>query len=101
MAIYIFYCEKCNSNIEIKQSMEEELLAPRCPICETSKYVCRNYQAENVSISEGIKTVGSLADRNAAKFSEDKKIAISSKYKKPKDERPSEFDVPKYDPNKR
>ena len=45
-----------------------------CPLCSTISV--RNYSADRVQMIEGQKTLGSLADRNNARYSEDQKQSI-------------------------
>jgi hypothetical protein len=47
-----------------------------CPLC--SAISLRNYSADNVQMVEGQKTLGSLADRNTKKYSDDQKQSIKT-----------------------
>lgn len=89
MPVYSFICEKCNSKFEVKNSIEHAGVKPKCPDCRSKKHVYRDYQSDNVSVAEGPKTLGSLADRNSSKFSDDQKQFLKDKLEPPK--QPSKF----------
>lgn len=70
---YCFECEDCLEQFEISCEMSKiESLKAVCPFC-TSPNVFRDYRSEGKNHFECPKTVGSWADRNTAKFSEDYK----------------------------
>ncbi len=79
MPIYSFFCEHCNNGFEVHQSIDKAGIKPKCPNCLSKRQVYRDYLADNISVSEGPKTIGSLADRNGDKHSEDQKEAIRKK----------------------
>ena len=76
MPTYVFTCDHeeggCQHSFEIKASFDEAPnLKPKCPNCGKTKSVYRDWQAENVAGVESQKTVGSLADKNNRKYSND------------------------------
>lgn len=75
--IYCHYCEKCKVGFESRGRQQV-----KCPKCKSHKNVYRDYQAENVSVSEGIKTLGSLSDKNADNMSDSQKFDITLKNNK-------------------
>ena len=79
MPTYCYFCEKCEINFEHFSYMCESNLIPECPECKKSKKVRRDFCSENVTVCNGIKTIGSIADKNAATFSEDKKESLRDK----------------------
>jgi putative FmdB family regulatory protein len=82
LPIYIFNCENCESQFEIKATMDSIVgLKPSCPECR-KKNVYRDYSGTIVSIP---KTLGSLAEKNASKMSEDHKTALTKGYNKYRD----------------
>lgn len=76
----------CDHIFEIKCSMEEiSNKSPKCPNCHKKKSVFRLFN--DVYVYDGTpKTVGSLAERNCDKMSDDQRHAIANKHKtvKPK-----------------
>lgn len=52
----------------------------KCPSCKSSKYVCRDYQSDNVTGRVAIRTLGALADKNSDKLSDDEKQALYRKH---------------------
>lgn len=83
--IYCFECERCNIGFEHRCTMSESHLIPECPGCGRTRYVHRDYQSEGVHLSPPIKTLGSQAEKNASKMSEDQRQSIKHKnelYKK-------------------
>lgn len=81
MPKYCFSCEECDFSYEETMYMcDIDHFVPLCKECGSNN-VYRDYQAENVSVTEGIKTIGSLADKNADKISTDEKENITSKTK--------------------
>ena len=79
MPRYCFWCDMCNEPFEVKLEMSEvENYSGECPEC-SSKNVYRDYYSEGVHLSEIVKTVGSYADKNSGKLSEDEKISIDAK----------------------
>lgn len=67
--IYPFICNHCDFKFEISYDWNKiQGYKPKCPICNKTKEVSRDYQEQNVIIDDGVpKTVGGLADRNAQK----------------------------------
>jgi len=72
MPTYCYRCDKCEVYFENVSYMSECHLLPECPQCKKTKQVHRDFLAESVSVYEGPKTLGSLADRNSERFSSDK-----------------------------
>ena len=57
-----------------------------CVHCgECGQLMTREYLLDNVTISDGIKTLGGLADKNDGKFSADEKAYIKEKNRTKKD----------------
>lgn len=79
MPLYTFVCEACDYIFEKNLSMKKSGEIQPCPVCKTKKHVYRDFKADNVSVAEGPKTLGSLADRNSSKFSNDKKDMLKEK----------------------
>lgn len=84
--LYCFCCFTedggCGHQFEIViDSSEISEHRPECPSCSRGSPVSRDYNAEGVSGTEGVKTVGMLAAQNADKFSEDKKQHLKEKWK--------------------
>jgi len=80
MPAYLFYCEHCEHHWELKMMFEDYVLPDRCPECSATG-VFRDYFGEKVVVQEGTKTLGSLADKNHAKLSDDEKNHIKNKNK--------------------
>ncbi len=82
MPIYIFKCSNCEDNNAITSHFEKSLpmsksaTIPKCEYCGTSSGVSRDWMSESPSMFQDIKTLGSLADRNESKYSEDYKADI-------------------------
>jgi len=69
----------CGHQFEVKSSMNEIVgLKPKCPACKGKKAVARNYGG--VHVFDGQKTLGSLADKNSSKMSEDFKNYLTKKH---------------------
>jgi len=84
MPTYVFRCGRdtggCDHLFEVKAPMSEATsLSPKCPNCKKSKHVNRDWAEENVSVCDGPKTVGSLADKNSSKMSNDHQHMITEK----------------------
>jgi putative FmdB family regulatory protein len=80
MPTYIFSCDNCQLDFEHQCSMSEiTSLKPRCPKCKRQKGIHRNYGAESPYCFEGIKTVGSYADKNTDQKSDDEQHSIRIK----------------------
>lgn len=78
MPTYLFECEKCDHTEEIVAHMSDvKGLRPTCPDCKQP--LIRDFAAESVSVSEGPKTVGMLAQRNTEKLSSDERKYINDK----------------------
>lgn len=82
MPTYVFTCFQedggCNHTFEIKAGLHEASnLKPACPKCKKKKPISRNWQAENVAGIESQKTVGSLADKNNKKYSDDYRTKLA------------------------
>lgn len=98
MATYTYLCEKCEVHTEIQQSIMDPLHAPRCFKCDSSKHMVRDYQVDIGYSIEGIKTIGSYADRNTQKISADEKKWIERKNKRDKESRPIHESLKPYKP---
>ena len=83
MPTYSFFCESCNHLFEVKNSRDKANVLPKCPACRSKKNVYRDYQADDISVTEGFKTVGSIADQNAGKLSLDEKEHIKKLTRRP------------------
>lgn len=79
MPTYCFRCEQCNCVFEISLLMCESHLIEPCPKCNKSNNVCRDYQEEGASLIPPQKTLGSRADKNSKRFSEDQKNHLLGK----------------------
>jgi putative FmdB family regulatory protein len=79
MPIYSFFCESCNLPFEVNRSRDKAGQSARCPACHSEKHTYRDYVADDVSLTEGPKTLGSLADRNTGKLSIDERANITHK----------------------
>lgn len=98
MATYTFLCEQCNSRTELRQSIHDPLHTPRCNDCDSSKHMIRDFESD-IGYSIGPpKTLGSFADKNSTRLSEDEKQAISKKNKTDKDSRPMDESLKTYKP---
>lgn len=77
MPTYSFECGKCHHIFEKTYPMaESSTAAPTCPSCGKRK--CKRDYSECTSISASVpRTVGSLADKNTGKLSEDEKTHIT------------------------
>lgn len=65
---YIFFCEQCAYEFsELVDWNDISGFKPKCSMCKKNKYVVRSYSSERVSGDTGPKTVGMLADKQAAK----------------------------------
>lgn len=80
MATYVFECEDCAGVFEITARMGEAPSRPTCVKCNSSK-TGRNFALENKMFIPPASTLGSLADKNATKLSEDHKAHIAKKNK--------------------
>ena len=98
MAIYTYFCEKCEVHTEIQQSIMDPLYIPPCTKCKSIKNIERDFQADIGYSIEGIKTIGSYADRNTSKISQDEKKWIERKNKMDKDSRPIHESLKPYVP---
>ena len=52
---------------------------PKCTACKKNLY--RDYQSENAVVAEEPRTIGSLADKNSSRMSDDHKSYLKEKYK--------------------
>ena len=80
--LYDFECYEedggCGSQFEISCKMDEIVgLKPKCPSCEKNNAVSRLYGGIVISAPH---TLGSLADKNASKMSEDHKAFLGKKH---------------------
>lgn len=75
MPTYVFRCENCNHSFELQYSIKKISGAhPKCSLCKKNKSVYRDYQAENVSHYDSTpRTVGTLAERNSKRLSDEAK----------------------------
>ena len=78
MPNYVFECGKCESQFEISCPMDViSGLKPECPECGKKDEVYRDFNGIIVSVP---KTLGSLAEKNGSKMSEDHKAFLTKKY---------------------
>ena len=77
MPIYSFYCPNCKQRFEVFKSRSEVSEPESCSAC--SSIAERDWLADNVYMKEQPRTLGSLADKNASKLSEEKKQQILSR----------------------
>ena len=76
MPIYIYQCDSCDLIFEESKPMSKSATIPECLECGKKDNVSRNWKDESPSMFQDIKTLGSLADRNESKYSEDYKADI-------------------------
>ena len=88
MPIYSYICQ-CSFCFEVLKSRDKAGEPEVCPQC--SSIADRDWQRDNVYMKEPPKTLGSLADKNADKLSQDKKDEIISRNKR----KPSKHAFPK------
>lgn len=90
MPTYIFQCDSdlggCGNVFEVQSSMQDvPKLKPTCSSCKKRKPVRRDYTAENSTVINATPaTLGTLANRNTNKLSNDEKAHIhyeNNKYK--------------------
>jgi putative FmdB family regulatory protein len=74
MPFYDMACDKCSHNFEIQKTIHDPLPS-KCPKCK-SKKVYQVYSVPLAKVENQPKTLGALADLNAAKFSEHRKNEI-------------------------
>jgi len=91
MPTYSFECYDddggCGHYFEITCSMSEiENKRPKCPNCQKKSSVFRNYDNNIYVFDSSPKTIGALADRNAARMSDEEinHIKTKNRIKKPK-----------------
>ena len=78
MPTYVFECGDCLSQFEISCPMSViSDLRPECPCCGLKENVYRDFSGTIVSVP---KTLGSLAEKNASKMSEDYKNYMTAKH---------------------
>lgn len=88
--IYVFTCwsdkKGCGHSFEVVASMDEaSTLKPTCPSCRKRKPISRDYGSENVAGFMIAQTIGSIAENNAARLSEDEKTHLHNKHNEYKD----------------
>lgn len=74
MPIYSYFCEKCKKGFEVYKHRDKASELEKCPKC--SKISDRDWASDNVYMKDPPKTLGSLADKNADKISNDQKEKI-------------------------
>jgi len=74
MPIYSYQCEHCETNFEISKDMGKAAEVEFCPQC--LEKLVRDYQADNIRFIEPQKTVGSYADKQSQKMTEEQKSDI-------------------------
>ena len=87
MATYTYKCYEedkgCGNQFELVFAMDDYVdEVPACPNCLKKKSVSRCYDADLVNVgvhNAQPKTLGALADKNAANFSKDQKESIVKK----------------------
>ena len=83
MPIYVFECENCGDQLEIKRSITEKIPNRRkCPLCKELK-LHRVIFAPHVynKPGDGEISVGLLADRNTERMSSDEKELVNNQHK--------------------
>lgn len=93
MPYYYYLCDPnqngCGQQIELNSSMSEldaKEKQIRCPNCKKKKPIHRVYSADTCATAYIPQTLGTLADRNSAKFSDDYKAHLDNIHNpKPKD----------------
>ena len=83
MPIYVFECENCGDQLEIKRSITEKIPNKRkCPACKELK-LSRVIFAPHVynKPGDGEISIGLLADRNTERMSSDEKELVNNQYK--------------------
>ena len=84
MPVYHYLCDKCGYEIEEFQSIKAKPL-DKCPECNSRTYHRVISAPLLIQVQGGTTTIGALADRNASKFSKDRKKYLKRKHKtKPK-----------------
>lgn len=73
MPIYSYICQHSH-NFEVVKSRDRASEPEVCPQC--SSQASRDWRADNIYSKEAPKTVGSLADKNEGKLSNDEKEKI-------------------------
>lgn len=80
MPIYTYICPDCGPFVLVTSVIKYSPLMP-CPTCKQS--CCRDFVGDVTSLQKPFdstpKTVGSLADRNASKLSNDEKHELKKK----------------------
>lgn len=84
MPVYEYECSNCQHSLEEFQSMSDKPLV-KCPACKKHKLV-RCIGVPMMVRDSAPKTLGSLADRNAAKMSPDEKKKIAEQQRTRRDE---------------
>ncbi len=85
MPEYYYTCEKCKKTFStFKVSVSQYIEKEKCPTCNSTQNVYREYQEEgfysSIRLSDGeIKTVGHLAERNTENMSDDELKALNRK----------------------
>lgn len=74
MPLYTYLCEHCEVSFEISKEMAKAGEPEFCPQC--LEKMVRDYVADNVRFVEPQKTLGSYADKNSKKMSEQQKNDI-------------------------
>ena len=77
MPIYSFRCPKCKQGFEVFKSRSQAGEPEQCVQC--SSIAERDWLTDNVYMKDQPKTVGSIADKNSAKLSNDQKEEIISR----------------------
>ena len=83
MPIYVFECENCGGQLEVKRSITEKIPNRRkCPACKELK-LRRIIFAPHVynKPGDGEISVGLLADRNTERMSSDEKELVNNQHK--------------------
>ena len=83
MPIYVFECENCGDQLEVKHSIAEKIPNRRkCPSCKELK-LRRVIFAPHVynKPGDGEISVGLLADRNTERMSSEEKELVNNQYK--------------------
>lgn len=78
MPTYLYLCDNCGESIERRLGMHD-LRPPIVPCPKCGKFADRDFAGEQATVIPPTKTLGSIADKNDAKFSKDYKRYLKMK----------------------
>ena len=78
MPTYIYLCEDCGHQFEITKPMQDSAQDEPCSKCNSHK-TYRDWAAEDISVAEAQKTLGSLAEKNSSNYSSEYKQVLKDK----------------------